>query len=453
MKKIAVAVIALLVLVVGAALVMPALIDWSRYREDIATRIEKATGRDVDIAGDVGLRLLPSPAFTAERITIGNIPEAGDQPFAAADSLSIRLRLLPLLTGKVAVESLVLDRPAVHLLRLPDGRANWQFATRQDAPGGDTAPAQAAPEPQPAQDSGDFSVKQIRLRDGLVTYRDGKSAPVTVEAIDATIDAGGPAGPFLGKGDMVVRGTKVAFEAALDRLAEQRGSPAHLTVTLPDTGARAEFSGILSHLPSGDSLRGRLVLSTPDSGRAIPGLPAAPFNAEANLAANAKEVTLDDLVATLGDTRATGAATIGLGERTTADVKLNVASLDLDKLLEKRAAAPQQQQQSAPAPAAPPGKAVEPPAGSFSLPKDVFVTADLGVEALAWKGQVVRQARLEATLDQGEVMIQGATAQLPGGTVVSLAGTLAAERGNPVFDGQAEARSDNLRAVLDWLEV
>jgi hypothetical protein len=56
-------------------------------------------------------------------------------------------------------------------------------------------------------------------------------------------------------------------------------------------------------------------------------------------------------------------------------------------------------------------------------------------------------------LANGEFAIKQFSAQLPGGAAVSAAGALTAVDGKPQIGGALEAKADNLRALLDWLQV
>ena len=75
----------------------------------------------------------------------------------------------------------------------------------------------------------------------------------------------------------------------------------------------------------------------------------------------------------------------------------------------------------------------------------------LGIDALSYRGNIVRQARLEAGLDKGVLSLRRLSALLPGGGDVALTGTVASERGLPVLDVGLDANADNLRALLEWL--
>ncbi len=94
-----------------------------------------------------------------------------------------------------------------------------------------------------------------------------------------------------------------------------------------------------------------------------------------------------------------------------------------------------------------------PPARCASpvLPPDLGGRLDLTVGALRWHGGIVRDARLQATLDHGAIDIPRLVAVLPGGSGLSLNGKLEAASGQRQFRGAVELDSDNLRQLLDWL--
>jgi uncharacterized protein involved in outer membrane biogenesis len=482
MKRTFLILVGLWALVLVLALVGPALINWSRYKEVIATRLEQATGRDVDIAGPVSLRLLPAPAFSADQVTIGNLPGGGDQPVATVERLDIRLRWLPLLTGTVEITSLDLDRPILHLARLADGRANWEFSPPATAPEADANPPQTGPspagpspagppsqarptlkgEPPPTERHDDISIDRASIRDGAITYRSGDDKPIRFGAIDATIAIGGAKGPFSADGIATHSGTPVRFEIAIDRISPGRGSPISAALSLPDGAARLDFTGILSALSAGETLNGRMTIAAPDAARALatlgittaPAPLAAPLAAETSLTIARDDVTAKDLVINLGDTRIAGTVTAALGDTPQIDADLRLATLDLDKWA---AAAPAKAEPIAAAPpsgsngnatsSAPPPQ----PDKAVGLPATLFAHLTLVAETVAWRGEVVRDAHFDATLAEGEIAVHRVSGQLPGGSTLSGEGSVSAAKGQPVFDGVIKLGSDNPRALLAWL--
>ena len=87
------------------------------------------------------------------------------------------------------------------------------------------------------------------------------------------------------------------------------------------------------------------------------------------------------------------------------------------------------------------------------LAKSAGVVLELAVDAIGYSGGVISDARLSAALSDGAIIITRASALLPGGSDLAIAGTIEAENGQPRFAGAVEASSDNLRGLLDWLKA
>ena len=107
MKKLLIGILAVLLLVVGAVLVIPSLIDWNTYKAEIAQRIGAATGRAVTLEGNIDLALLPGrPVGSGARLA--NLPGASEPDMVRLRKLDVRIAFMPLLRGHVQVQSVAL---------------------------------------------------------------------------------------------------------------------------------------------------------------------------------------------------------------------------------------------------------------------------------------------------------------------------------------------------------
>ncbi|MFN4284312.1 MAG: AsmA family protein [Alphaproteobacteria bacterium] len=186
MKKILVALGIVVALVIVAAVAVPFFVPVETYKAEIERRASEATGRKLTIAGPVSFSLLPSLAVSARDVSFANAPGATNASMMLLDRLDVRLKLLPLLSGEVAIDSFVLDKPVINLETDKQGRGNWQFDTAKAAPA-QSAPAQNAPRaPQNAGNPlSELRLGDVRLANGSVTYRDGQSGKVyAAEAVN-----------------------------------------------------------------------------------------------------------------------------------------------------------------------------------------------------------------------------------------------------------------------------
>jgi uncharacterized protein involved in outer membrane biogenesis len=177
-------------LVVLAVAAVWLLVDPNKYRDTIQAQLEKQLGRKVTL-GEMSLGLLPLRVQVASPSIAEDVRISQNTPFVQAEKLDVRIGLLPLLSGNVAVRALVLDRPAVELIRTKDG--SWNFAT--------IGPAASPQEPAPAEGSGQpaaFSLDRLTITDGQLAVTDLQSnQPRTVyDHIDLTLEDFAPEKPF-----------------------------------------------------------------------------------------------------------------------------------------------------------------------------------------------------------------------------------------------------------------
>ncbi len=122
----------LCVFLVVLALAVPYFLNVDRYRDDIASAIEKQTGRHVTL-GKIRAQFLPGVGFVVEDLHIG-IPQgfpAGD--LVAADAIRGNVAIGPLLHGTVHINSLDLVHPKLTLVTDSSGKNNYTFTSSTTA--------------------------------------------------------------------------------------------------------------------------------------------------------------------------------------------------------------------------------------------------------------------------------------------------------------------------------
>lgn len=112
LRAIGAAGLALLVLLLAGAAILPRLLDWSRYRDPIAVVAGAELGRPVLIRGRVRLTLLPHAVITASDIVL---PDLGDGVGGSIGALRLEVGLLPLLAGRIVPRDLTLSSPHISL--------------------------------------------------------------------------------------------------------------------------------------------------------------------------------------------------------------------------------------------------------------------------------------------------------------------------------------------------
>ena len=454
------AILVLLALVVAALFLVPPYLDWERFKPEITERLEALTGRDLAIDGAVAVSLLPTPEITIADLRIANAPGAAAPDLARIKSLDLALALGPLLGGEIAVTSLEMVEPVIELQRLGDGRPNWLLERAAAAPAGG-APEAAALEPA--------RIDSATIRNGVIVYRrSGDRPPERIERIDAELTARSLGGPFRADGSFAVRGRAVAFQLATGTIGDDRTLPLSLDATVGGDSGNALLEGTVSGIDGTPSFAGTVRAQGPDLGAMLAALdlelaavPATPlanaFSAKGALSANTHEVAVRDIQLRLGESQAGGTLSWQDGDVPLLDAKITLNRIDLDQYLPADGGAG-----AVPA-AGDAEQAAATPALDFlgtvpahmrqMIPRDIGADLDLSIDALTWRRGVIRQAKAQLAVDGGAVAIQHASALLPGGAKVDLAGRLPAAGDGPWLEGTAEVAADDLRAVLSWLAL
>ena len=182
MRKIGMVIGIVVVVIVVVVGVLFATFNPNDYRGTIQTKLEQQLNRQVTL-GDMSLGLFPL-RFEVANLSIAEDPRLGSKSaFIHTQQLSVTVKLLPLLSKSVEVDSLSLQRPMVELIKNAQGV--WNFASLgQKTPASAPAPAPApstaqkpAPSPSsaapaPASSEQQFTLGELAINDGQLAITD-----------------------------------------------------------------------------------------------------------------------------------------------------------------------------------------------------------------------------------------------------------------------------------------
>ncbi len=189
MRKLVIAVVAVVVLFVLVMLLLPHIIDINQYRGEIQSQLQNRLHRPVQF-GAMSLAVFPLRVEVHD-VNIGEDPRyRSSLPFAQVGEMDISVKLLPLLSKTIAISSLTLKQPKIELIK--DAAGVWNFASLGEGP---TVPNSSAPAPAqapaaPSSSSGSFSLDELKIADGQVAITDlQKHQPREVyDHIDLKVD-------------------------------------------------------------------------------------------------------------------------------------------------------------------------------------------------------------------------------------------------------------------------
>lgn len=189
---------ALVVLVIVAAAVVPYLVDTPRIQAYIATAATQTLRRPVKFSS-VWLRVLPLPAVELHGLEVADDPSFGAAPFLRLDTGRVRLKVVPLLTGRVELGDVVLKKPVITIIQAADGRLNISTLGTTTEPRPPSRPGRTTGAPAAVAP---VAVTRVMVDDGLVTYvARGKGevpAQYRLSGVDVTLTGGGTQITFKG---------------------------------------------------------------------------------------------------------------------------------------------------------------------------------------------------------------------------------------------------------------
>ena len=329
MKRIAILAVIAVGLAGLAALAVPLVVSPDLIKQRIAERISAATERDVTLAGEPSLSIYPHLAVTIGGLTIANPKGMGDDPFVVADEVTTRLRLLPLLIGRVELDAFELVRPRVHLITDGDGRSNWKTAGN-DA---DRGPAIA-----------ELALGRLQVADGTVVYDDlAAKHHEELTEVDLDLTWASATSAASGSGKLKWRGEAIEFNGSvaspLDLFAAKGSS---VRFAIASTSLRVSFNGKALGLDGAD-LEGDASVSTPSLRKVVAwlGTPMdngsilGPASIEGKLSWHGSGLSFAKASLSLDGNEAQGVASIDFsGERPAIQGTFAAAKLDLSPYFE-----------------------------------------------------------------------------------------------------------------------
>jgi AsmA protein len=341
MKKALIAGAAVVVLIVVALIALPMLIPAEKIKAQLVEQVKTATGRDLTIDGKMS-----ASAFPSLGLHVGNVALSSPPGFLAKDlvrlgGLDVKLKLMPLLSGQVEVDSFVLVDPTITLEVDRQGRANWAF---------DSKPADPKAKAAADKDGGAAPISDIRLGDvrivnGKLTYTDAKAGTTeTVEAINLQVMLPSLDQPLAVKGGLKWHGQAITLGADLGKpraLVEAKGSTS-AAVTVGADPLKLSFTGDLNGADK--SVAGILDLAVPSvrnlaqwaTGKPLdmPGNGLGPLSIKGKLAAAGSRVSFTQAALALDAIKASGDFAVdGGGAKPAIKATLDVDTLDLNPYL------------------------------------------------------------------------------------------------------------------------
>lgn len=325
--------------------------------------VRAQTGRELSIAGPARLTFYPGLGVTLGQVSLSAPPEMGGAPMLTMESLDVTLKTLPLFRREVAIDRLVLNKPALELRVDAQGRKSWEMAkvgvvgatrlaraaqsSALDADASEAAIVVAANATRGAAASLDgrsplaeLALGDVRVVDGSVRYLDERTGVRhQADAVNLKLALTSIASPLTAAGSFAWSGETVTLESTLGSVeAALRGQPAPLAAKVDGVRASSRFEGAMT-LGEAIALEGKVNAKT-DSVRALARwlgqrLPRAKgfgaMSLDGNLKVAGSSLTLADATLALDGATATGTLSVEAGgAKPLVRASLKMSELDLN---------------------------------------------------------------------------------------------------------------------------
>ena len=346
LKIAAIVVGSIVALFIIAAIALTLLLDPNQYKGAIIQTVKDKTGRELRIDGPIGLSFFPWLGVQAKGLALGNAPGFGPEPFARLESFGVKVKLLPLLRGQLAVDTVVLTGFDLALARDAKGATNWDDLL---------ASAKAEPAAKPAEPAAPvaalpaLAVNGIEIRKANLSWRDQASgARYALRNLELKTGALAPRQPVdLALGFDIESG-QPPLRTRLDLKSRASFDPEQQTLDIPSLALA------LGDLKLTANLKGSKIIDAPSFAGAVD---VAPFNARALLdklgikyepadkaaltrvafktqfAATTRDAGLKNLTFSLDDSRLTGSVAVQDLAKPAYRADLALDMIDIDRYL------------------------------------------------------------------------------------------------------------------------
>jgi len=192
MKRLALILGIVIVLLLASAIALPFLIDANQFRPALESRLTAAVGREVKL-GDLKVSLF-SGGVVASDLSIADDPSFSKTPFLRAQSLKVSVEMLPLiLSRKLKVTGITISQPQINLIETPTGKFNFSTIGAKPSTASALPPEPSTPSAQPPStpsvQAPDISIAFLKISDGRITLEKtgSRAKPLVLDKLNIEI--------------------------------------------------------------------------------------------------------------------------------------------------------------------------------------------------------------------------------------------------------------------------
>ncbi|MBL4588659.1 MAG: AsmA family protein, partial [Alphaproteobacteria bacterium] len=319
-------VILLPILLIGATLIVPSMMDWNKYKPEIQKQVKEKTGFTLELNGDISLAVLPMPNIKIEDVVVKN----KNQTLVKLDAVRVSVALFPLLSKKIKVNDIEVIRPDITVTIDKNGKGNWEndvLGTTEAVPVSDaemSTKTEAIVTPVESRSLkksalNDFSIDDLTITDGALNFKNAKTGDQhKIEAINIDASIKSLTGPFDGDFSFQYNGQDYDISGKVVSIDDMTKIPVELAVALDGGDAVASFNGQINS--ESQEAFGAFSFKGSDVSKYVGGQATGPFGASGKIEYANKSVAIDGLKANIAGLKFEGDIT-SAPEKITLDIR------------------------------------------------------------------------------------------------------------------------------------
>lgn len=444
MKKLILAVLGIAFLGVVGVSVYVSTIDWNKHKEKLTQQLLEITGKRVVFNGPVSLTLFPRPNLTAKNVRVySTVNNDLEHPLMKIESLVADLSFSALVGGSFDVKMMSLVKPQIFLQR-DDNGINWM----------DNAKTNSNAEIKNVN----IALDSVLLNDATMTIVDeAHNVNVTLDNLKAEVVADSLNGPFRIDGSYVKGNNPEGFAISVGSLSDSFATNLNFVLNQPASETYLRFDG--TFLLSNTAVNGNLIVESKKfkdfcdsmfAGHKLSSYWDKKFETSMELRVNKSQAELANIILKYGNTAGAGNITIPLpkknynvdddetDEKHQINVKFDMTDLSLEPFVEGLKDFARKQQA----------------AGAVYAPDYPF-DVDVALSALKaeYNGQTIKNFKTAISLEDNVWNFALEDGVFPGNSDVKASGKLFSVEDALNYSAEVNAKTDNLKKMLEWLEI
>lgn len=153
----------------GSAIILSRFVDANKFKGRMSQYVYAKTGQVLVINGNMHWSFFPWIGIKANGLTYYNAPNFTPKIFVSAKEMDVKVKVLPLLTGKVEISNITLNNAVLNLIKTSSGHYNWQTLAK---------PGKQPEEAQTTHTTGNLShlsIASLKIKNGKLNWYDQKS--------------------------------------------------------------------------------------------------------------------------------------------------------------------------------------------------------------------------------------------------------------------------------------